>query len=90
MGDGTALVIVEVRYRARITPVHPVESIGHAKQRRIIHATLAFLAARRRWRHHPVRFDIIAMSGSLDGPHVEWLRNAFTVDDVAGGDRPAL
>ena len=30
----------------------------------------------------PCRFDVIALSGERDGARIDWIRNAFTLDDV--------
>ena len=76
--DGDLLVVIEVRRRTRVDFGGAAGSVGAAKQRRIRRATLYFLAGEPRWRHHRLRFDVIAVSGSAaSAPVVDWLRDAF-------------
>lgn len=84
MLDGVELVFVEVRYRARATPVTPALSVSPAKQRRLLRAAAVFLQARREYARHAVRFDVLAMTGTLERPDCEWIRCAFTADDAGG------
>ncbi len=84
MLDGVELVFVEVRYRARVTPVSPALSVSPTKQRRLLRAASVFLQARREFARHAVRFDVLAMTGSLERPDCEWIRCAFTADDAGG------
>lgn len=77
--DGEDLVvIVEVRYRRNATFGTPEQTVTAGKQRRIVSAARRFLA------QHPqagraagVRFDVLALQGSLESPAVRWLRGAF-------------
>lgn len=82
MLDGRALVLVEVRYRARSGLVHPGATVTAAKRRRLLRAAGWFLATRPEYRDHAVRFDVLALSGPVDMPRCEWFHNAFTTDDV--------
>lgn len=82
MRDGRQLVVVETRYRRRIVPVKPAESITVAKRKRIARAAESFLQRHPEYRDHAVRFDVVAVSGPLENPCVEWLRSAFE-----GGER---
>lgn len=82
MLDGGTLVLVEVRYRARPDPVHPCVTVTATKRRRLLRAAQWFLASHARFRNHPVRFDVMALSGALDTPACEWFRGAFDADDV--------
>lgn len=76
--DGDLLVVIEVRRRTRTDFGGAAGSVGAAKQRRIRRATLYFLAREPRWRHHRLRFDVIAVSGgAASAPVIEWLRDAF-------------
>lgn len=91
MTDGDCLVVVEVRCRVRPGLVTPVETISPAKCRRIILATRVFLGRYPSLAERPVRFDVVGIHGDpgRDGddaanPRVEWIRGAFTLDDVAG------
>lgn len=78
------LIIVEVRYRRPNNLVSPTESISTRKQRRIIRATEHFLTTHPRYRHHPVRFDVVGITGSGTHSDIDWLPAAFTMDDLKG------
>ncbi len=78
------LVIVEVRYRATDDPVDPVFTVSARKRRRVLRAAARFLQLRQEFADHPLRFDVLAMTGPLDRPRCEWIRCAFTADDTGG------
>lgn len=84
MLDGAELVFVEVRYRASGAMVGPAVSISRAKCRRLLLAAAFFLQARRQFAGRAARFDVLAMSGPLEAPACDWIRCAFTADDVGG------
>ena len=74
--DGGALVVVEVKARARAGSALP--SVGTAKRRRIVNATRHFLMRHDEWHPRPIRFDVIAFEGiDLEHPRIRWIRNAF-------------
>lgn len=77
MQDGRQLVVVETRYRRRISPVTPADSVTVAKRERIARATEAFLQRHPRYDNLSLRFDFVAVSGPLNHPVVEWLTAAF-------------
>ena len=77
MLDGPCLVIVEVRYRSTDAYGGSLHSITPSKRERLLRAADHFLQQRRRYRHHPVRFDLLAMSGDLTAPVIHWRRQAF-------------
>ncbi|MFC7413352.1 YraN family protein [Larsenimonas suaedae] len=73
MRDGETLVFVEVRHRASNQHGSALESITHAKQRRLIRAASLYLQS------HPAarcRFDVVAIDGA-DAEHIHWIKNAF-------------
>lgn len=73
MRDGTALVIVEVRYRKSEQFGGALASITRQKQARIIAATQHYVIINN-LSHHAIRFDVVALSG--DG-RINWIKNAF-------------
>lgn len=83
MDEGNAIVFVEVRYRRDARFGGGSVSVTPAKQRRIAQAASAWLTANPREARRPCRFDVIAISGSASAPDVEWIQNAFTLDDLA-------
>lgn len=75
------LVIVEVRYRRESHYGGGLCSVSVAKQRRIINATRCFLQRHSQWADCPLRFDVVAVSGPLDQPCVDWCQRAFECID---------
>lgn len=76
--DRGVLVMVEVRQRSRSDFGGALASISWGKQRKLIRA--AQYAAQREpgWSALPIRFDVIAVQGLLDGTHtLEWVKDAF-------------
>ncbi|MGD8379049.1 MAG: YraN family protein [Gammaproteobacteria bacterium] len=78
MEDRGTLVIVEVRARRSDRFGSAAESVGPRKQGRLIRTAQAFLQAR--GRSEPVRFDVVAISGSTP-ERVQWITNAFEVNE---------
>ncbi len=79
MNDGDAIVFVEVRYRESRAFGGGAASVTASKQRRLIRAASAWLAANPTLAQRPCRFDVVALGG---GPP-QWIRDAFRVDDAA-------
>lgn len=71
------LVFVEVRSRTNRF-VSAAESVDFRKQRKLARAAGFFLLRHPAFRHHPVRFDVVALDGpSPDRYAIQWLRDAF-------------
>ena len=85
MSDREFLVIVEIRYRRHTEFMDPVESITRHKRDRIVRATLHFMQRCADYRDHPVRFDIVGVSGPLDHATVDWIPGAFNMEDMGAG-----
>lgn len=75
MLDRGALVLAEVRYRARASYGGALASVGPRKQRRLIAAARHLLMQRPQLARLPARFDVIAV-GPEEG-EIEWVRDAF-------------
>jgi putative endonuclease len=76
--ESDVLVIVEVRQRSGSAFGGALASVTLAKQHRILRATQYFLLCERRWRHHRLRFDVVAVHGAAPGAQaIEWIRDAF-------------
>lgn len=84
MLEGPQLVVVEIRYRARAELIHPALTVTAAKRRRVLRAATRFLQVRPEFRDRPVRFDVLTLTGPLEAARCEWIRAAFTADDVHG------
>lgn len=78
MEDDGVLVFVEVRARSDRTFMHPAESIGPRKQRRLIHAGLRYLQDSGTLHSRRARFDVICVTGGPESGKMEWIRNAFS------------
>jgi putative endonuclease len=68
--DGT-LLFVEVRARSGAAQGGAAATVGHVKQRRLVHAAQHYLMQHAT--PPPCRFDVVA----IDGERIEWLRGAF-------------
>ncbi len=80
--DPPTIVFVEVRSRADDRAGHPLETIGPAKQRRLIRAATAYLVREELWERVAVRFDVVAIVfGGPDehdkAPEITWIAGAF-------------
>ncbi len=73
---GNLLVFVEVRTRATAAFGGPEETVGFAKQRRVVTAARDYLA---RWRgpERGARFDVVAVVDGPRGPQLTHFENAF-------------
>ena len=82
MLDGATVVFVEVRYRRSARFGGGAASVDAGKRRRLVLAAQQFLAAHRRYRDAPCRFDVIDASGDPSAPRLHWIRDAFRADDA--------
>jgi putative endonuclease len=82
MCDEEHLVVVEIRYRRQTRFMNPAESITRTKRDRIARSTLHFMQRSADYRNHPVRFDVISVSGPLEFSTMDWLPGAFTMEDM--------
>lgn len=73
MKDGTALVIVEVRFRKSAQFGGALASITRQKQARIVAATQHYVIINN-LSHVAIRFDVVAISGDNS---LNWIKNAF-------------
>ncbi len=74
MRDGSTLVFVEVRKRARRDFGGAAASVDAFKQMKLVRAARAYLASQVRGAEPPCRFDVVA----IDGDHIDWIRDAFS------------
>jgi putative endonuclease len=77
--DGSALAIVEVRYRASDRFGGAAASITFAKRKRIVRAARAFLATHPPLAALPARFDVVEVSGSAGDLRCELICGAFSL-----------
>ncbi|MGD2112026.1 MAG: YraN family protein [Gammaproteobacteria bacterium] len=77
MHERDSLVFVEVRYRRESRYGSGAESIDRRKQARITACARYFIQCNPRTAERPCRFDVMAVSGNLLQPQIEWIRDAF-------------
>jgi len=82
MRDGGTVVFVEVRYRASDAFGGALASVDRSKRRKLVRAAQLFLARHPALAQQPCRFDVVGLEGDPRQPRLEWVRNAFTLDDV--------
>ena len=82
MRDGATVVFVEVRYRASSAFGGGLASVDAGKRRRLVRAAQAFLQQHPEHADAPCRFDVVVASGDPATPVLEWLQDAFRVDDA--------
>lgn len=71
------LVFAEVRYRKSSAFGSAAESITAAKQQKIIRTAQVYLQHKSWAQNVKCRFDVIAISQSLESPKIEWIKDAF-------------
>ncbi len=74
MEDGSTLVFIEVRYRARNDFGGAAASVTTAKRARLQRAIGVYIASHPRAGARNLRADVVAISGRGD---IEWIPNAF-------------
>jgi len=77
--DGTALAIVEVRYRASDRYGSGAASITASKRSRIVRAARALLASQPTLARLPARFDVVEVTGPTDSLSCHLIRGAFSL-----------
>ena len=78
MEDGSALVFVEVRFRASNRFVGALESVTPSKQRRVLHAAACWLQRNPGQAARACRFDVVGIEGVGESCRIAWIKSAFT------------
>lgn len=76
------LVFVEVRYRAGTAFGGGFASVDRGKRRKLVRAAHLYLGSHPRLARLPCRFDVVEASGNPAAPRIEWMKDAFRLDDV--------
>ncbi|MGY8813090.1 MAG: YraN family protein [Gammaproteobacteria bacterium] len=78
MNDIDTAVFIEVRYRSNTKFIDPIETTDKNKVQRIITTSQIYL---QEFPEHDklYRFDIITLTGNINLPQINWVKNAFTV-----------
>jgi putative endonuclease len=82
MREGATLAFVEVRYRRSQSFGGAAASVTRDKRRKLARAAQAWLGAHRAHARADCRFDVVAVSPGSGCAECEWLRAAFTLDDL--------
>jgi putative endonuclease len=83
MDDADVLVFVEVRYRRGTGFGGGAASVDARKRGRLARAAAAYLAGAPALARRTCRFDVVAIEGDAAAPRFDWIRNAFTLDEVS-------
>ena len=81
MAQAGIVVFVEVRSRASPAFVNPKATVDRRKQQRLARVAAWFLGSNREWADCPVRFDVVSVTEPNYRARLEWIQNAFQVDD---------
>jgi putative endonuclease len=82
MREGAQLVFVEVRFRRDARFGGAAVSVDAAKRRKLARAAQAWIGSHRQFAQASCRFDVVAATPSPQGMACEWIRSAFTLDDL--------
>jgi putative endonuclease len=82
MRDAATLVFVEVRFRRNANFGGAAVSIDAGKRRKIARAAQAWLSSHKQYSTVACRFDVVAMATTGSGLDCQWIRSAFTLDDL--------
>lgn len=80
MRERDMLVFVEVRLRSARGFGDAGDSVDAHKQRRLIRAASAYLAANPGLAALPCRFDVVGFVDAQDNSPMEWIKDAFRLD----------
>ena len=82
MDHAEVLVFVEVRYRRGQGFGGGAASVDARKRLRLARAAGVYLAAHPALARRACRFDVMSIDGDASAPRFDWIRNAFTLDEV--------
>ncbi|HIF49964.1 MAG TPA: YraN family protein [Thiotrichaceae bacterium] len=71
------LLFVEVRYRKNENYLAIVETIDRHKCKKILTTSEYYLSKNKKYQSYQCRYDVITITGVLDKPVIEWIKNAF-------------
>ncbi len=80
MRDADEWVFVEVRLRQSPQFGGGLESVTRSKQKKLINTAEYYMQKHHNFHFESCRFDIIEISGKLNKPHINWIKDAFWAD----------
>ena len=75
--DSKSLVFIEVRYRKNEKIMSVFETIDKHKCRKLVTTSEYYLNKNRKYHFMTCRYDVIGITGELNAPSIEWIKNAF-------------
>jgi len=75
--DQEILTFFEVRYRKNENYLAVVETVDQRKCKKIVTTSEYYLNKQRKYQSYLCRYDVITLTGELDRPVIEWIKNAF-------------
>lgn len=74
----SCIIFIEVKYRKKNNFGGAISCISASKQEKIKKTALFFLQQQQLNEYNTAcRFDVIALDGDINHPHITWLTNAF-------------
>jgi len=83
MRDGKELVFVEVRFRRNQSFGGGTASVTTSKQKKMVNAAQAWLSTHAQYSNASCRFDVIAIDMHQNALRIDWIKSAFSLDDIA-------
>ena len=80
MRDADEWIFIEVRLRESLEFGGGLESVTRSKQRKLINTAEYYMQKHHNFHFECCRFDIIEISGKLNEPRINWIKNAFWAD----------
>ena len=78
MKDGKTVVFVEVKYRKNELYGGAISALSASQIERLRMAAQAYLQKKQlNESKTPCRFDLVAVTGQLNSPNINWIKNAF-------------
>jgi len=77
--DKKTICFIEVKYREFSHYGTAAETVTIQKQQRIIKTAQVYLHQHEKYASKPARFDVLALSGDLGNPVIDWHKNAFMI-----------
>jgi putative endonuclease len=71
------LLFIEVRYRKNEHYLAAVETIDQHKCKKIVITSEYYLNKHKKYQSYFCRYDVITLTGELEKPVIEWIKNAF-------------
>ena len=75
--DEGYICFVEVKYRTGDNFGYPEEAVTFSKKKQICKISKLYLYAKYKSLEFPIRYDVIALSGSEAAITIKWYKNAF-------------